>query len=163
MMMAGIASSLTGAVMGLLNGAAGGEGNGNIAALTAGALSTDQIWTQNVGADLAEKANLVRYPVVQIYCEKLVNSLTEKFRSFSGTAQMVIEIRHSQDRLEGLQDALESYADAATALVNGSRGDWGNGMFYGGGYEVAYSAVKKGGKNFIQVTKVTFKIGVSRS
>jgi len=36
-------------------------------------------------------------------------------------------------------------------------------MFYGGGYEVAFAAVKNGGKNFIQVAKVTFEIGVSRS
>ena len=43
-----------------------------------------------------------------MYCEKIVNDLTEKFRTFSGTVQMAIELRHSQDRLEGLQDAWSS-------------------------------------------------------
>ena len=76
---------------------------------------------------------------------------------------MAIEVRHSQDRLDGLQDALELYADAVTQVLDANRGDWGDGMFYGGEYEVAFGAVKQGGKNFIQVAKVTFEIGVSSS
>jgi hypothetical protein len=76
---------------------------------------------------------------------------------------MAIEIRQSQDRLEGLQDRLELYADAVMQLLNGSRGDWGDGMFYNGEYEVAFGPVRQGGKNFMQVAKVTFEIGVSRS
>jgi hypothetical protein len=35
-------------------------------------------------------------------------------------------------------------------------------MFYGVQYEVWYGEVKEGGKNFTQVAKVTFEIGVSR-
>ena len=48
-------------------------------------------------------------------------------------------------------------------LLNGSRGDWGDGMYYTGEYEVAFGPVKQGGKNFMQVAKVTFEIGVSRN
>jgi hypothetical protein len=73
---------------------------------------------------------------------------------------MAIELRHSQDRLDGLQDSLELYIDAVTQVLN--RGDWGEGMFYGGAYEVSFGPVKKGGKNFMQAAKVTFEIGVSR-
>jgi hypothetical protein len=36
-------------------------------------------------------------------------------------------------------------------------------MFYGGAYDVAFGPVKRGGRNFIQVAKVTLEIGVSRS
>jgi hypothetical protein len=36
-------------------------------------------------------------------------------------------------------------------------------MFYAGGYEASFGPVKQGGKNFIQVAKVTFEIGVSVS
>jgi hypothetical protein len=119
------------------------------------------IRAQNAAADLAERSETVRYPAVQVYCEKVVNSLTEKFRTFSGTVQMAAEIRHSQDRLQGLQEGLEQYADALTQVLDGNRGDWGSGMYYAGGYQVAYGAVKHGGKNYIQVAKVTFEIGVS--
>lgn len=134
-----------------------------LAALTSpgGPLSTTQVRSQNVAADLAERSGTVRYPVTQVYCEKLVNSMAEKFRTFSGTAEMAIELRHSSDRIEGLQEGLETAADAVTQILDASRGDWGDGMYYSGGYQVAYSAVKHGGKNFIQTAKVTFEIGAS--
>jgi len=62
-----------------------------------------------------------------------------------------------------LQDAVELYADAVMQTLNSGRGDWGDGMFYGGAYDVSFGPIKKGGRNFIQVAKVTFEIGVSRS
>jgi hypothetical protein len=126
-------------------------------------LATAQVRSQNVAPDIAEKANIVTYPLVNVYCEKISNTLVEKFRTFSGTVQMAIELRHSQDQLDGLQDAVELYADAVMQTLNTGRGDWGDGMFYGGAYDVSFGPIKKGGKNFIQVAKVTFEIGVSRS
>jgi hypothetical protein len=108
-----------------------------------------------------ERSETVNYPAVNVYCEKLVNALKEKSRSFSGSAQMMVEVRHSGDRLEGLQDALELYTDAVTETLSASRGDWGNGMFYAGGYEVSFAAVKHGGRNFIQTAKIALEIGVS--
>ncbi|MEI9972412.1 MAG: hypothetical protein WDO73_10375 [Ignavibacteriota bacterium] len=60
-----------------------------------------------------------------MYCDKIVNSLVEKFRTFSGTVQAVVELRHSQDRLEGLQDTLESYTEAILQVLSANRGDWG--------------------------------------
>ncbi len=160
-------SAATAKVLQQMMGAAGL--NSSLSALTeAGGRAADpfdasQVRAQNAPAELAERNTAVKYPTVNVYCEKLVNSLTEKFRSFSGRAEMAVEIRYSQDRLEGLQDSLEVFADAAIETLNGSRGDWGDGMFYAGGYEVAFGPVKRGGKNFIQVAKVTFEIGVSRN
>ncbi len=141
----------------------------NLAALTVGAeqqpaqLNAAQIRHQNVAADLAERGDPVVYPAANVYCEKIVNGLVEKFRTFSGTLQMVIELRTSQDRLGGLQEGLELYADAVMQMLDANRGDWGDGMYYGGGYQVVFSAVKHGGKNYLQTAKVTFEIGVSIS
>jgi hypothetical protein len=126
-------------------------------------LNVAQVRAQNVATDIAERSNTVQYPAVNVYCEKVVNSLAEKFRAFSGSAQMVIELRHSLDRIDGLQDSLEAYADAVMQVLNTNRGDWGDGMFYAGEYQAIFGAVKHGGKNFIQVVKITFEIGVSRS
>jgi ABC-type transporter Mla subunit MlaD len=143
--------------------------NSGLAALTQGSsalaspLEASQVRSQNVAADVAERSAAIQYPAVNVYCEKIVNSLHEKFRTFSGSVQMTMELRHSQDRLDGLQDALELYTDALTQVLNVGRGDWGDGMFYGGAYQVSFGPVKKGGKNYIQVAKVTFEIGVSRS
>ncbi len=143
--------------------------NSSLAALSAAdsapaaALDMARVCAQNVAADLMERSGAVNYPAVNVYCEKIVNALTEKSRSFSGSARMTVEVRHSQDRLDGLQDTLELYVDAVTQTLSASRGDWGDGMFYGGGYEVSFAAVKHGGRNFIQTAKVAFEIGVSRN
>ena len=143
--------------------------NANLAALNspssalAKPVDPAQIQAQNVAVDLEERSNAMKYPSLNVYCEKIVNSLTEKFRTFSGSVQMAIEVRHSQDRLEGLQNGLELYVDSVTQVLDAGRGDWGNGMYYTGGYEVALGAVKHGGRNFIQAAKITFQIGVSRS
>lgn len=143
--------------------------NSGLAALTAPdsllakPVETANIMAQNVAFDLAEKSRPIKYPAVNVYCERIANELTEKFRSFSGTVQMAIEVRHSQDRLDGLQTALELYVDSITQVLNAERGDWGNGMFFTGEYAVVLGAVKHGGQNFIQAAKITFPIGVSRS
>jgi hypothetical protein len=42
-----------------------------------------------------------------------------------------------------------------------SRGDWGGGMLYSGGYEVNYGPVKLGGKHFLQITKIVFEVDIS--
>jgi len=162
-----IGSAVTGKVVQRISGPAGL--NAGLASLTladrefAGLVDASQVRPQNVAADMAERAVGAKYPGVNVYCEKIVNGLREKFRSFSGTVRMVMEVRHSQDRLEGLQDRLELYVDAAMQMLNTSRGDWGDGMFFGGEYEVSFGPVKQGGRNFIQVAKVTFEIGVSKN
>jgi hypothetical protein len=166
-MTARIGSATTVKVMQRITGPAGV--NSSLAALTqagsalASPLDSAQVRSQNVAADVAERSTTVQYPAVNVYCEKIANTLKEKFRTFSGNVLMAIELRHSQDRLDGLQDSLELYTDALTEVLNTGRGDWGDGMFYGGAYEVSFGPVKKGGKNYIQVAKVTFEIGVSRS
>jgi hypothetical protein len=143
--------------------------NAGLGALTlaerefAGLVEPSQVRAQNVAAEMAERALGMKYPAVNVYCEKIVNDLREKFHRFSGRVQMTIELRQSQDRLEGIQNRLELYVDATMQMLNGSRGDWGDGMFFGGGYEVAFGPVKQGGKNFMQMAKVTFEIGVNRN
>ena len=162
-----LGTQLTAQVIAQLTGTAGMNSAlaelSSSAAAPAPALSLSQVRAQNVAVDLAERAGAVAYPSVLVYCEKLTNSLQEKFRSFSGTAQMAVEVRHSQDRLDGLQDALELYVDAAAQTISAARGDWGNGMFYAGGYQVSYGPIKQGGRNFIQTAKMTFEVDVSRN
>ena len=163
--MATIGSTATAKVIARITagGTAASEGMAAEVVGAGGAEAAAQVLTQNVAADLAEKSAAIRYPVAQVYCEKIVNSLAEKFRTFSGTVQMAIELRQSSDRLEGLQSALEAVADAITRILSASRGDWGGGMYYAGAYQVAFGPAKHGGKNFIQAAKVTFEIGVSIS
>jgi hypothetical protein len=164
-MAANIASGATAKVLCLLQGTGGI--NASLTALqqatTGGFAAPVAVTAQNVAPDLVEKSTAVRYPTANIYCEKVVNALTEKFRSFSGRVEMTVEIRHSQDALDGLESALELYTDATAQALDATRGDWGNGMFYSGGYEISFAAVKRGGRGFIQAARIEFNVGVSKS
>jgi hypothetical protein len=152
-------------VLGLLTATPGLNSNldtiGQIVNLPLSPIAGNQIVTRNVAVDLSEKSGNVKYPVVLIYCDKLSNSLKEKFRTFSGQANMVVEIRLSQDKIDGLDSALEMYVDAVTQILDSNRGDWGQGLFYAGGYEVAFGPIKQGGRNYIQIAKITFEVGAS--
>jgi hypothetical protein len=124
-------------------------------------IALTQIVAQNAAIELTERSTDVTYPLVAVYCDKVVNQLSEKFRTFSGKAVMTVEIRVTQDRLQGIEPQLQMYADATTQVLDQNRGDWGEGVYYAGKYEVNVSPAKHGGRNFIQVAKVTFEVGVS--
>jgi hypothetical protein len=117
--------------------------------------------TQNMAIEIWERASVVKYPLIQVYSDRVRNLLTEKFRTFSGKIRTVAEVRVSQDRIEGLEDQLRLYVDAVTQILDANRGNWGQGAFYTGGYEVTFDPVKQGGKNFLQVAKVTFEVDMS--
>lgn len=126
-----------------------------------GEITGERVVRQQVAPELAEKTAGAQYPVFYVYCEKVVNQLREKFRTFSGKARLAVEVRASHERLEELGRAAELYAEAVTDVLDRSRGDWGSGLFYAGGYEVLFGAVKRGGKGFVQTAKIGFEIEVS--
>ena len=159
-----IGSAITAKIVRRLIAPTGGV-NANLAALTAGVaappFSLSQIRTGYVSPELTERSSVVAYPAATIYCEKINNQLIEKFRTFSGVMGMAVEVRNSQDRVDALQQGLETCVDSVMQVLDSNRGDWGDGMFYAGGYQVAFGPVKQGGRNFIQTAKITFEIGVS--
>ena len=159
--MTGTAKAAAQKVVELLMGTGGI--NRGLEAVSLPPVQQNQVLAQNVTLEIAERSGESRYPAVHVYCEKLRNELKEKFRAFSGTAVMTVEMRVTQDRLEGLEQRLQLSVDAVTQVLERNRGDWGNGMFFSGAYEVAFAPVKHGGKNFIQVAKVTLEVGVSRN
>ncbi len=123
--------------------------------------SADQVMIQNVAPEIVERSTAVRYPSLNVYCNSVKNNLREKFRTFSGEVQMVVETRVSQDRLEGLEAVSQLYVDAVTQVLDQNRGDWGNGVSYNGAYDISYGAVKHGARNFLQIAKVSLGIEVS--
>lgn len=126
-----------------------------------GEITGERVIRQQVAPDLAEKTAGAQYPVFYVYCEKVLNQLREKFRTFSGKVRLAVEVRVSHERLEELGRMTELYAEAVTDVLDRSRGDWGGGLFYGGGYEVVFAAVRRGGKGFVQTAKIGFEIEVS--
>jgi hypothetical protein len=126
-------------------------------------ISAGQVITHNMPADIAERSAGGAYPCVHVYCEKVTNQLREKFRTFSGRIDMAFEIRVSTDRVDALDHQINSMVDAVVSTLDQNRGDWGGGIFYAGAYDIAFTAVKHGGKNFIQTAKVMFSLEISRA
>jgi hypothetical protein len=164
--MAGITGTLTSNVVARLTATATGV-TARVTAIESADASVQTpgirtVLAQYISVELAEKSGETYYPALFVYCDKVQNSLIEKFREFSGKVRVVVDVRHSQDRLSGLELHLQVYVDAVCALLDDSRGDWGDGAFYSGGYEVNYEAVVRGGKNFLQRAKVSFDVEVSK-
>jgi hypothetical protein len=111
--------------------------------------------------DVYEKTASVRYPVATIYCERLKNTQTEKFRMLSGTALLVVEIRVSGERAEDLETSLNSYVEAACQVLDASRGAWSAIGTYCGAYDVKFQAMRLGGKQFTKSAQIEFDIQVS--
>jgi len=163
---AGISGTLTKTVVSKLTSTSQGV-NIRIGAITQGdatlaPVAVKSVLAQNVSVDISDNAGHTQYPSILVYCDKLSNAMTEKFREFSGHARMNAEVRHSEDRLDRVQANLQTTVDAVCALLADSRGDWGNGAFYAGGYDVTYEPVARGGRNFLQRAKVSFELEVSR-
>ncbi len=125
------------------------------------AFPAESVVPQNTPASLMEKSAAVKYPVVLVYADRVQNLLTEKFRKFSGKVRIVAEVRASQDRIEGLEERVRLYVDAVTQVLDANRGDWGQGMFFTGGYEVKFDPVQHGGRNILQAAKVIFEVDLS--
>jgi hypothetical protein len=121
----------------------------------------ENVIDQNLPVAVAERSLAVKYPVVRVYSDRTRNLLTEKFRTFSGKVRTVAEVRVSQDRVEGLEDQLRLYVDSVTQVLDANRGTWGQGAFFTGGYEVTYEPVQHGGRNLLQIAKVTFEVDLS--
>jgi hypothetical protein len=124
-------------------------------------LDEARIFSQNVPRDVAEKAQTFQYPVVYVYCDQVRNLLREKFRKFSGTARLNVEVRVSQDRLEGLERNVQLYVDAITEVLHRVQGSWGGGICYDGAYEVKFDGARLGGRSYIQSATVTLEVNVS--
>lgn len=114
-----------------------------------------------ISADLSEKTSATLYPAFHVYCQKVKNRLTEKFRVFSGTAELAVDIRVTHDRAERLHEQLQLYVQAVTDVLDSHRGTWITGVFFTGGYEVEFQPVKRGGKNFIQSARVALELHIS--
>ena len=117
-----------------------------------------QVRSQNVAAQIWRSgARRVKYPAVNVYCEKIVNDLTEKFQTFSGTCRWRSRCGIPRTGWRGCRTTLELYADAAMQVLDASRGRLGRRDVLRRRVRGGVRAVKQGGKNFIQVAKVTFR------
>lgn len=112
--------------------------------------------------EFAEKAWGGRYPALMLTCEKVKSRPTERLRRFSGEVQVGIEVRVSQDRLEGITEKLHYYSDAVRDVMERNGGCVGPGLYLSGETTVQIEGVKKGGRQFLQSSRVICTVVVNR-
>jgi hypothetical protein len=117
----------------------------------------------NKSAEIEEGAMRVRYPRVYVFCSRIENRLTEKFRAFSGVLRMVIEVRASSDRLETLEEQIQQSTDAVADVLERHRGYIAEGVFLTGRYDIVYDSVRRGGQHYLQSAQLILELEMSRA
>jgi hypothetical protein len=126
------------------------------------AIPDGQVYLSSASLSMAELQQELGYPRVAVASTRLRNTQAEKFRSLSGTATVIAEVAATGDMVIVVDTAIHFYVEAITNILRRNRGDWGDGVFYSGGYDVDIQAPQAGGSGFLQTARVTFDVGVSR-
>ena len=124
-------------------------------------IATTQIVASAAAPDLADNNLQLSYPRVCLYANGIQNKQTEKFRSFSGTLTVIAEIWASASLLTQTDQWIHFYVEAITELLRANIGDWGNGFFFSGKYDVQFQPPKPGGFGFVESSKITITLNVS--
>lgn len=103
-------------------------------------------------------SDLQRYPAVWIYCKRMKNTARAKFARFSGSVTLVAEVATAHAKAELAERLLHFYIEALTDVLERSRGDWGSGITYAGGYEVEFSGTKLFGKHYVRSARVEIEV-----
>jgi hypothetical protein len=126
-------------------------------------IPSSQIVLSSATPDMADKNLQFTYPRVCLYSTGLKNSHTEKFRSLSGTVLVIADIWVSANLLQDADSWSHFYVEAVTKVLRQSIGDWGDGIFFSGTYDVQFQAPKAGGFGFVELARVICNLNVSRN
>lgn len=99
-------------------------------------------------------------PRIRIQVEKLANKRTLKYAPFSGTAAMLLAIEANGDRHDQVATQLNAITDAVLLVLDNHVGELGNGIYYGGGYELQMAPIDRGGRGFQQTAQVRFELAI---
>lgn len=126
-------------------------------------LPASQVYVSSSPVTMAELLEELAYPRVSVFSSKLVNSQVEKFRSLSGTVAITAEIVATADLVSDLDLWIHYYAEAVSNILRRNSGDWGDGVFFPGAYEIGVQPPRAGAGGYIQIAHVNCSAGVSRN
>ena len=124
-------------------------------------ITSEQVLLSSASVDLADLSLQLTYPRVCIYSSGTKNTQMEKFRSFSGTVSIIAEIWASANLLTQAEQWIHFYVDGVSEILRKNIGDWGNGMFFPGSYDVQFQPPKAGGLGYTESAKLSFNLSVS--
>jgi len=125
------------------------------------AIPSNQVYLSSAPAAMADLQQQLGYPRITVYSAKVSNTQIEKFRTLSGTVSVTAEITGTADLVSDVDTYIHFYIEAVTNILRENRGDWGNGLFYSGAYDVTVQPPTTGGSGFLQLAKVNLDVGVS--
>ncbi len=132
--------------------------NTNVPGIPAG-----QIVMSSVGPDIGDKNIQLAYPRICLYSSSLKNAQNEKFRSVAGLVAVMAEIWASGDMVTQTDQWIHFYVEGVTEILRQNIGDWSDGFFFSGIYDVQFVPPKAGGFGFVQSAKVTCNLNISRN
>jgi hypothetical protein len=112
--------------------------------------------------DVGDTDTRLGYPRVCLYSSGFKNSQLEKFCSLSGIVSTTADIWTSANMVDETDRLIHYYVDAVTRLLRNSSGDWGEGLFFPGVYDVQFQPPKVGGLGFVQLARLKFDLIVSQ-
>ncbi len=121
------------------------------------------ILLSSVPSDIGDLAEQYTYPRIAVYCSSFENSHLEKFSSISGAASVVAEIWSSGNFVSDPNSWIHFYIEAFTSLIQANIGDWGDGIWYPGTFEVQIQPPKRGGFGFLQMARIQCHLLVGRN
>ena len=126
-------------------------------------LLASQVYVSSSPIGMAELLEELAFPRISVFSGKLINSQIEKFRSLSGSIEITAEIVATADFLADADRWIHYYAEAVANILRHSRGDWGDGLFFSGAYDIDVQPPRAGSAGYIQLAHVSCSVGVSRN
>jgi hypothetical protein len=112
--------------------------------------------------DVGDTDSRLGYPRVCLYSAGFKNSQAEKFCTVSGSVGGTADIWTSANLIDDTDRWIHYYVEAFSALLRRSAGDWGDGLFFSGVYDVQFQPPRTGGLGFVQLARVRFDLLVSQ-
>lgn len=122
-----------------------------------------QVILSSVSPEIGDRNMQLSYPRICLYSSVLKNAQIEKFRSLSGTVSVIAEIWASGNLVDETDQWIHFYVEAMTMILRQNIGDWGDGFFFSGVYDVRFQPPKAGGLGYVELASVTCTLNVSRN
>jgi hypothetical protein len=126
-------------------------------------ITSAQVVLSSASPDLGDRDLQLTYPRVCLYSAAVKNTQIEKFRSLSGTISVTAEVWASGNLITETDQWIHYYVEAVTDILRQNIGDWGDGIFFSGIYDVQLQGPKIGGLGYVESAKVTCSLNVSQN
>jgi hypothetical protein len=126
-------------------------------------ISSGQIVLSSANPDIGDKDLQLAYPRISLYSAAVKNTQFEKFRSLSGAISVIAEIWASANLVNQTDQWIHYYVEAMTNILRQNIGDWGDGIFFAGVYDVQFHTPKVGGFGYVEAATLTCSLTVSRN